>query len=272
MDHSTPGNKKIVLPKECDPRSPTNDFDRTPILIDISSSTSSSSNSGQNVSFKSVLESTFDSFDMSIPREDPSPVVSEFSLDSERSNTMDVEYNQAAPDGIVNPQQSQQPEQIMNVETKESHVSPLNDNFKSPSNEKMNRAVLPSYTETLTSTPEIASKKIIFSPSMAMSSPKRSSINSSFTFHMDDEATPTDKENSPQPALNSPTKVRTPLAYLNQQSNSPLNILRAKQWKGIQEEREKLGLHMDNENILPPFRTTTSSVPAKKPVKRRPFP
>lgn len=64
---------------------------------------------------------------------------------------------------------------------------------------------------------------------------------------------------------------RTPLASLNKQSDSPLNILRAKQWKDFHQEREKRGL-LESENVLPPIKFTSTSVPAKRPVRRRPRP
>lgn len=257
---NTPVHKVKCLPKEFDPRSPTIDFDRTPILINDSSYSSISSPNDQDMSFKSVLEASYDSFDIS--REDPSPVVSSLSLDIETSCNLDSEFDKE----ILPTAFKSMPEDTQLITTEISNISIT----ASQVEEKCLDSISPA---TPVSAP--AAKRIIFSPSMNSNSPQKklspmmkTKKNASFTCHVDCDEAAGDQENAQQ-AVKVRTP-RTPLASLNNQSNSPLNILRSKQWKDFQEEREKLGL-AKSENSLPPFKTAPSSVPAKMPLRRRPL-
>lgn len=253
MDN-TPINKLKCLPKEFDPRSPTFDFDRTPIMI-IESPNSASSSCSQDVSFKSLLDASYDSFDIS--RDDPSPIVSSLSLDIETSYNvdMDCEKEKQTAEKLI-PEDTK-----MTIDNEPTIPSPVPQETEQPITQQASPAkLIPTPKEESAA---LAAKKIIFSPSMAVSSPQKR--NASFTCHMDCD---NDQENAQQPMkVRSP---RTPLAMLSNQSNSPINILRAKQWKDMKEEREKLGL-VKSENALPPFKVTPSSVPAKIPARRRPL-
>ncbi|KAI5750593.1 hypothetical protein M8J76_016930 [Diaphorina citri] len=168
---------------------------------------SCSSTSSQNASFKSVLDESYDSFVMNQSREDPSPVISQLSLEIETSCSVDMES----------------------------------------CSDSQNNRILPGEPQVINNEPALMISEPTKAPSPQVVQP---SVN---------VALPRE--------VRSP---RTPLAMINKQSNSPLNILRAKQWKDFQEEREKRGL-MDSENALPPFKVTASSVPAKVPVRRRPL-
>ncbi|KAL1465222.1 hypothetical protein WDU94_004809 [Cyamophila willieti] len=263
---NTPVNKLRCLSKEFDPRSPTIDFNRTPIMVVDSPSSYGSSNS-QDVSFKSVLDESYDSFDLNLSREDPSPIVSQLSLEIESSCNLDTECDIISQDtNQILPHDStvgSQPKLISIISEEPKQQAPSTPQVESPQVEN-----IPSPKVTAP-----AAKKIIFSPSMTKNSPRKvlvtsspCKVNSSFTCHMDDENIA--DQGSPQQSakVQSP---RTPLGLINKQSNSPLNILRAKQWKDFQEEREKRGLN--SENVLPPFKVTATSVPAKIPVRRRPL-
>ncbi|KAI5755292.1 hypothetical protein M8J77_015731 [Diaphorina citri] len=218
---------------------------------------SCSSTSSQNASFKSVLDESYDSFDMNQSREDPSPVISQLSLEIETSCSVDMESCSDSQNNRILPGEPQ----MINNEP----ALMISEPTKAPSPQVVQPSVNVALPREVTKAAR-AAKKIVFSPSMVTHSPQK--INTSFTCHMDCDDPASDQENVQQPPkVRSP---RTPLAMINKQSNSPLNILRAKQWKDFQEEREKRGL-MDSENALPPFKVTASSVPAKVPVRRRPL-
>uniref|UniRef100_A0A8D8PRH4 Uncharacterized protein n=1 Tax=Cacopsylla melanoneura TaxID=428564 RepID=A0A8D8PRH4_9HEMI len=185
----TPVNKLRCLPKEFDPRSPTIDFNRTPIMV-VDSPSSYGSSTSQNVSFKSVLDESYDSFDLNLSREDPSPIVSQLSLEIETSCNLDTECdsnsqdtNQISPDNYT---VDSKPKLISIITEEPKKQAPSTPGVESPQVENITSAKVSEKAAP-------AAKKIIFSPSMAKncsnkmvtSSPCK--VNTSFTCHMDDE-------------------------------------------------------------------------------------